>query len=68
MQNTSNTQSQNQPNRDDQSKAGQHSQQGGHKDSTKALKVKENDQRNQKRPGKESSVKGGQPSRAGGNK
>jgi hypothetical protein len=68
MQNTSNTQTQNQPNRDDQSKAGQHSQQGGHNDSTKALNVNENDQRNQNRPAKESSVKGGQPSRAGGNK
>jgi hypothetical protein len=68
MQNTSNTQSQNQPNRDDQSKAGQHSQQGGHNDSTKALNVNENDQRNQNRPAKESSVKGGQASRAGGNK
>jgi hypothetical protein len=67
MQNTSNTQSQNQPNRDDQSKGGQHSQQGGHNDSTKALNVNENDQRNQNRPAKES-VKGGQPSRAGGNK
>jgi hypothetical protein len=69
MQNTSGTQSQNQPNRDEQTKGGQHSQQGGSHDSTKSpTNVNENDQRNENRPSNESPVKGGQPPRAGGNK
>ena len=69
MQNTSGTQSQNQPNRNDQVKGGQHSHQGGSNDSTKSsTNVNENDQSNQNRPGNEAPVKGGQPPRGGGNK
>jgi hypothetical protein len=68
MQNTSSTQSQNQPNRGDQSKGGQHSHEGGSHDSTKSMNVNENDQRRQNSPAKESPVKGDQPSRADGDK
>jgi len=72
MQNTSGNQSQNQPNRNDQVKGGQHSHQGGSNDSKNSpTDINENDQHNQNRPGKEApvkGVKGGQPPRAGGNK
>jgi|HubBroStandDraft_3_1064219.scaffolds.fasta_scaffold3045579_1 hypothetical protein len=66
MQNTSSTQSQNQPNRDDQSKGGEHSHEGDSHDSTKSMNVNVLDQRRQNRPAKETPVKGDQPSRAGG--
>jgi hypothetical protein len=69
MQNTSGTQSQNQPNRDDQVKGGQPSHQGSSNDSTKSsTNVNESEQRNQNRPSNEAPVKGGQPPRQGGNK
>jgi hypothetical protein len=75
MQNTSGNQGQNQstPNRDQQSKGGQHSHQGN--DTSNMSKTNanenENDQRGQNRPGQEASVKGGQSgqsSQSGGKK
>jgi hypothetical protein len=68
MQNTSGTQSQNQPNRDRQEKTGQHSQQGGNDSSKSSSNVNQNDQRNQTRPSNEAPAKGGQTTHADGNK
>jgi hypothetical protein len=72
MQNTSGNQGQNQstPNRDQQSKGGQHSHQGGDMSKTSKTNANENenDQSSQNRSGQEASVKGGQSSRTGGNK
>ena len=68
MQNTSGAQSQNQPHRDEQTKGGQHNQQGANDSTKSSSNVNENDQRNQSRPGNEQPSKTGQPSRAGGNK
>lgn len=63
MQNTSDTQGHNLT-RDDQSKGGQHSNQGSN-DAAKSSHVNENDQRNQGRTGQETPEKGGQPTRSG---
>jgi hypothetical protein len=72
MQNTSGNQGQNQstPNRDQQSKGGQHSQQGSDMSKTSKTNANENenDQSSQNRPGRDASVKGGQSSQSGGNK
>jgi hypothetical protein len=68
MQNTSGTQSQNQPNRDQQSRTGQATQQGGNDSSKSSSNVNQNDQRNQNRPSNEAPAKGGQPAHSGGNK
>jgi hypothetical protein len=67
MQNTSGTQSQNQPKREDQVKGGQHSHQSGSNDSSKPSNVNEHEQKNQSRSGNETPMKGGQPPRSGGN-
>jgi len=66
MQNTSGTQSQNQPRREDQVKGGQHSHQGGSNDSSKPSNADEHEQKNQNRSGSEAPMKGGQPPRPGG--
>jgi hypothetical protein len=71
MQNTSGNQGQNQstPNREQQSKGGQHSHQGSATNAGKTnVNENENDQRSQNRPGHEASVKGGQSSHSGGSK
>ena len=74
MQNTSANQGQNQstPNRDQQSKGGQHSHQGSDMPNTSKTKTNvdenENDLRGQNRPGNEASIKGGQSSHSGTNK
>ena len=72
MQNTSGNQGQNQstPNRDQQTKGGQHSHQGSDTSNTSKTNANENenDQRSQNRPSHEASVKGGQSSQSGGNK